>query len=50
MVKKQKQKSLDVFTVNVCKSINDLDGYLRAEYNTDTNYLEYYAGEEILKN
>lgn len=50
MVKKQKQTSLDVFDANVCKSINDLDGYLRAEYNTDINYLEYYAGEEILKN
>lgn len=49
MVKKQKQTSLDVFDANVCKSINDLDGYLRAEYNTDINYLEYYAGEEILK-
>jgi len=45
---KANEKKFDITNSEVVKSINKLDGFLRAEYNTEKNYLEYYAGQEIL--
>lgn len=43
------EKEFDIRSVKVSQSINKLDGFLRAEYNTTKNYLDYYAGQEILE-
>lgn len=45
---KANEKNFDIKNPKVIKSINKLDGFLRAEYNTEKNYLDYYAGQEIL--
>ena len=45
---KTNEKNFDIKNSEVIKSINKLDGFLRAEYNTEKNYLDYYAGQETL--
>ena len=45
---KANEKNFDIKNPKVIKSINKLDGFLRAEYNTEKNYLDYYAGQEAL--
>ena len=47
-MKKQMNKSFDIKSGRVQQSVNKLDGFLRAEYNSEKNYLEYYAGLEVL--
>ena len=45
---KANEKNFDIKNSKVIKSINKLDGFLRAEYNTEKNYLDYYAGQETI--
>lgn len=45
---KRMNKNIDIKSERVQKSVNKLDGFLRAEYNSEKNYLEYYAGLEVL--
>lgn len=45
---KANEKNFNIKNQQVIDSINKLDGFLRAEYNTEKNYLDYYAGQETL--
>lgn len=45
---KVNEKNFNIKNPEVIKSINKLDGFLRAEYNTEKSYLDYYAGRETL--
>lgn len=45
---KRMNRSIDIKSIRVKQSVSKLDGFLRAEYNSEKNYLEYYAGLEIL--
>lgn len=41
-------RNIDIKSRRVQQSVSKLDGFLRAEYNSEKNYLEYYAGLETL--
>ena len=43
---KRMNRNIDIKSRRVQQSVSKLDGFLRAEYNSEKNYLEYYAGLE----
>lgn len=45
---KRMNRNIDIKSRRVQQSVSKLDGFLRAEYNSEKNYLEYYAGLETL--
>mgnify|MGYP002510933001 CR=1 FL=1 len=45
---KRMNRNIDIKSRRVQQSVSKLDGFLRAEYNSEKNYLEYYAGLEVL--
>lgn len=45
---KRMNRNVDIKSRRVQQSVSKLDGFLRAEYNSEKNYLEYYAGIETL--
>ncbi len=47
-MEKRMNRNIDIKSRRVQQSVSKLDGFLRAEYNSEKNYLEYYAGLETL--
>ena len=45
---KRMNRNIDIESRRVQQSVSKWDGFLRAEYNSKKNYLEYYAGLETL--
>lgn len=45
---KRMNRNIDIKSRRVQQSVSKLDGFLRAEYNSEKKYLEYYAGLETL--
>lgn len=40
---KRVNRNIDIKSRRVQQSVSKLDGFMRAEYNSEKNYLEYYA-------
>lgn len=46
---KRMNRNIDIKSRRVQQSVSKLDGFLKAEYNSEKNYLEYYAGLETIR-
>ena len=46
---KRMNRNIDIKSRRVQQSVSKLDGFLRAEYNSEKNYLGYYAGLETIR-
>ncbi len=46
---KRVNRNIDIKSRRVQQSVSKLDGFLKAEYNSEKNYLEYYAGLETIR-
>lgn len=46
---KRVNRNIDIISRRVQQSVSKLDGFLKAEYNSEKNYLEYYAGLETIR-
>ena len=46
---KRVNRNIDIKSRRVQQSVSKLDGFLKAEYNSEKNYLEDYAGLETIR-